>query len=93
MLLLLLVVVVAVLTPPLRSFDLQELAAMSGHRIPLHQGSDGAHIPQSFVKGKQFGGEVERSEASARATQPALLFTGQRGDCATQQRIWLHGGA
>lgn len=66
---------------------------MSGHHIPLHQGPDGAHVPQSLVEGKQLGGEVERGEAPDRGAQPALLLTGQGGDRAAQQRIGLHGGA
>lgn len=81
------------LTSPFSSFDLQELATMSGHHIPLHQGSDGANVPQSLVKGKQLRGEVEWSKTSARAAQPALLFIRQRRNCATQQRIRFHGGA
>ena len=66
---------------------------MPGHHIPLHQGSDGADVPQSLVKRQQFRGEVEWSQASDGAAQPPLLFTGQRRDCATKQSVRLHGGA
>lgn len=83
---------VKLFTSTLSSFDLQELAAMPGNHISVHQGPNGADVPEGFIKGKQFRGEVEGSEAPARASQPALLFTGQRRDCATQQRIGLHGG-
>lgn len=66
---------------------------MSGHCVPLHQGSDGADIPQSLVEGKQLGGKVQRSETATRAPQPALLFIRQRRDWAPQQCVRLHGGA
>lgn len=89
---LLLLIVVAVSTSPLCCFDLQELAAMPGHHIPLHKGSDGTDVPQSLVKWQQLRGEVEWSKTSDRATQPSLLFTGQRRNCATQQCIRFHGG-
>lgn len=85
--------VVPVFTSPLSCFDIQELAAVSGHHIPFHQGSDGADVPQSLVKRKQLRGEVERGKATARTTQPPLLFVGQRRNRAAQQCIRLHGGA
>ncbi len=85
--------VAAVVTSSLCSFDIQELAAMSGHHISLHQGSDGAYVPQSLIKGKKLGGKVKWSKTSTGASQPALLFTGQRRNCAAQQCIGLHGGA
>lgn len=66
---------------------------MSGHDVALHQGSDGADVPQSLVEGKQFRGEVKGGETPAGAAQPALLFTGQRRNCTAQQCIRLHGGA
>lgn len=84
---------VELFTSPLGSFDLQQLAAMSSHHISVHQRSNGADVPQSFIKGKQLGGKVERSKTSTGVSQSALLFTGQRRDCATQQRIRLHGGS
>lgn len=79
-------------TSPLSSFDLQQLPAVSGHHIPIHQGPDGAHVPQSLVKRKQLGWEVKRSEGSSRTSQPALLLAGQRRNRTTQQCIRLHGG-
>lgn len=88
---LLAVLIGALLTSPFSNFNLQELAAMSGHHVPLHQGPDGAHVPQGLVKGQQLGGEVERS--SARTKQSALLFTGQGRDCTAKQCIRLYGGA
>lgn len=83
----------SILTSPLSSFDIQELASMSGHCVPLNQGSDGADIPQSLVEGKQLGGKVQRSETATGAPQPALLFIRQRRDWGPQQCVRLHGGA
>lgn len=83
---------VKLFTSPLSSFDLQQLAAMSSHHISIHQRPNGADVPQSFIKGKQLGGKVEGSKTSTRVSQSALLFTGQRRDCTTQQCIRLHGG-
>lgn len=63
---------------------------MPSHRVTLHQGPDGADVPQSLVKGEQLRGEVERSEAAAWAAQTALIFTGQGRNAAPQQSIRLH---
>lgn len=63
---------------------------MSGHGVALHQGPDGADVPQGLVKGEQLGREVERGEAPAGAAQAALLLTGQRRNGAPQQGVRLH---
>lgn len=65
---------------------------MSSHHVTLHQGSDGADVPQSLVKRKQLRREVEGSETPAGATQATLLLTGQRRNPAPQQSIRLHRG-
>lgn len=65
---------------------------MSSHHVTLHQGSDGADVPQSLVKRKQLRREVERSETPAGAAQTTLLLTGQRRNPAPQQSIRLHRG-
>lgn len=85
--------IIMVLTSPLSSFDIQELASMSSHHIPLHQWSDGTDVPQSLIKRKQLRGKVERSKTSNRTAKPALLFIRQRWNCTSQQCIRLHRGA
>lgn len=40
-------------TSSLSSFNVQELASMSSHHVSVHQGPDGADVPQSLVEGQQ----------------------------------------
>lgn len=74
----------------LGGFNVQELAPVSRHRVPFRQGPDGADVPQSLVKRKQLGGEVEGGEAAAGAAQATLLLTGLGGNPAPQQSVRLH---